>query len=117
MFDFWYTIHRARGIDKESLKGVSMLLSPCGINCEECPVKNECEGCNACGGKPFYLKDFGVDVCPMFDCAVNKKGYKTCGECPELPCQIFYDWKDPSMTEEAHLQSIKERVELLKSVQ
>jgi hypothetical protein len=45
---------------------------------------------------------------------VNKKGFKTCAECSELPCQIYYDWKDPSMTDEAHIQSIKDRVLLLK---
>ena len=28
--------------------------------------------------------------------------------------QDLYDWKDPSMTEEAHLQSIKDRAEALK---
>ena len=96
-------------------KGVAMLLAPCGIDCEVCPFKESCGGsCHAIGGKPFYLKDFGVEVCPMFDCAVNKKGYQTCGECSELPCQVFYDWKDPDMTEEAHLQSIKDRVDILK---
>ena len=93
-----------------------MLISPCGIDCEECSFFESCGGCVACEGKPFYLKDFGVDVCLLFDCPVNQKGYTTCGECPELPCQLFYDWKDPEMTEEAHLQSVKDRTESLKSV-
>ena len=92
-----------------------MQMSPCGIDCEECPLKKDCGGsCHDCEGKPFYLKDFGVEVCPLYDCAI-KKGFRTCGECSELPCQLFYDWKDPSMTEEAHLQSVKDRVEALKA--
>ena len=93
-----------------------MSLSPCGINCgefEACKTAG-CGGCHAIQGKPFFLKDFGVEVCPMYDCPVNKKGYKSCAECSELPCQIFYDWKDPSMTDEAHINSINDRVKILK---
>ena len=92
-----------------------MLLSPCGIDCESCEFDDSCSDCHSIEGKPFYLKDFDVDVCPMYDCPVNKKGYKTCAECPELPCQIYYDWKDPSMTDEAHIESINERVKTLKA--
>ena len=92
-----------------------MLLSPCGIDCEKCDYFQSCAGgCRAIKGRPFYLKDFGVEVCPMYDCSVAKKGYKSCAGCHELPCKIFYDWKDPSMTEEAHINSINERVKALK---
>ena len=93
-----------------------MLYAPCGVDCEGCPYQEDCKGsCYACEGKPFYLKDFGVEVCPLYDCAVNQRGYKTCAECEELPCQLYYDWRDPSMTEEAHIQSINERVAGLKA--
>ena len=92
-----------------------MLLSPCGANCESCDYLKDCNGCHAIKGKPFYIKDFGFEVCPMYDCSVNKKGYKSCSECSELPCQIFYDWKDPSMTDEAHINSINERVKNLRN--
>ena len=92
-----------------------MLLSPCGIDCEVCHLKDGCEGgCLGIEGKPFYLKDFGVDVCPMYDCAVNKHKFAHCGECEELPCKIHYDWKDPSMTDDEHLEGIKTRVNILK---
>lgn len=94
-----------------------MSLSPCGIKCgefESCKSAG-CGGCHAIKGKPFFLKDFGMEVCPLYDCPVNKKGYHTCAECPELPCKIYYDWKDPSMSEEAHINSINERVKVLKS--
>ena len=91
-----------------------MLLSPCGIDCETCEFAESCGGCFAIKGKPFYLKDFGMEVCPLYDCPVNQKGYKSCAECPDLPCQLFYDWRDPSMSEEAHINSINARVEALK---
>ena len=91
-------------------------LSPCGINCEVCGYKDECgETCHNIKGKPCYIKDFGINVCPMYDCAVNKKGYKTCGECPELPCKTYYDWKDLSMTDEEYIKSINDRVSTLKA--
>ena len=64
--------------------------------------------------RPFYLANFGVETCPMYDCPINKKGYKSCAECSELPCKIFYDWRDPSMTDEAFTNSINERVKNLK---
>ena len=93
-----------------------MNFSPCGIDCDTCPLKDQCSGgCFGIEGKPFYLKDFGVEVCPMYDCAVNQKGYKSCGECADLPCQIFYDWKDPSMTDEEHIQGVNDRVAGLKA--
>ena len=48
-----------------------MNLSPCGINCDACPLKEKCgDGCQVCGGKPFYIKDFGVECCPIYDCSV-----------------------------------------------
>jgi len=93
-----------------------MYLSACGVDCEKCPLKDQCGGnCHAVKGVPFFLKDFGVEVCPLYDCAVNKKGLKTCAECAELPCQLFYDWKDPSMSDEEHLKSVEERVGYLKA--
>ena len=91
-----------------------MLLSPCGIDCESCEYAESCSGCFAIEGKPFYIKDFGMEVCPLYDCPVNQKGYKSCGECPDLPCQLFYDWKDPSMSDEEHINSINARVKALK---
>jgi hypothetical protein len=55
-------------------------------------------------------------VCPMYDCAVNKKGFKNCGDCGELPCQLFLNMKDPNSTDEEHQASIGRRVNLLKGV-
>ena len=91
-----------------------MKLSPCGADCESCEHSKICGGCFAKEGKPFYLKDFGFEVCPMYDCSINKNGYKSCAGCPELPCHIFHDWKDPNMTDEAHDNSVNERVKALK---
>jgi hypothetical protein len=91
-----------------------MTLALCGIDCESCDSFDSCGGCYKIEGKPFYIKDFGMEVCPLYDCPVSKKGYKSCAECSELPCQLFRDWKDPSVSDEVHLNSINERVRILK---
>ena len=92
-----------------------MLLSPCGADCESCDYLGSCGGCRATKGKPCYIKGVGMEVCPLYDCPVNKKGYGSCSKCSELPCKIFYDWKDPNMTDEAFLNSVNERVKALKN--
>ena len=94
-----------------------MSLAPCGINCGEYEAckKAGCSGCHSIQGKPFYLKDYSVETCPLYDCPVNQKGFQTCAECSELPCKIYFEWKDPSMTEEEHIHSINERVKVLKA--
>ena len=93
-----------------------MYIAPCGSTfCVKCEQREACGGCCHAGkGKPFYISNFNVETCPIYDCAVNKKGYKTCAECPELPCQIIYGWRDPSNTEEEHRHSVEINVERLK---
>jgi len=89
-----------------------MLLSTCGLVCDECEFFNKtCTGCINVKGSTFWAKEMMPSkVCPMYDCAVNKKGFKDCGGCPELPCKLFLDMKDPDSTEEQHKASIGIRV-------
>jgi len=80
--------------------------------CDECEFFNKtCTGCINVKGSTFWAKEMMPSkVCPMYDCAVNKKGFKDCGGCPELPCKLFLDMKDPDSTEEQHKASIGIRV-------
>ena len=50
----------------------------------------------------------------QFDCSINKKGFSSCGDCSELPCQKYNDLRDPSIPEEEHIASIGKRVKILK---
>lgn len=93
---------------------MALALSPCGINCGTCHYGESCGGCQAIQGKPFYIKDFGIEVCPLYECPVSKKGYQTCADCTELPCKLYQDWRDPSMSDEQHQASIDERVKNLR---
>lgn len=93
-----------------------MNISSCGIDCSVCEHLNvTCLGCKETSGKPFWTKFDGMPpVCPLSDCAA-KRGYKSCGECAELPCKLFLEMKDPHSTDEEHQEGIKTRVGNLKS--
>jgi hypothetical protein len=94
-----------------------MILSACGLLCDECEFYNKtCTGCINVKGSTFWAKEMMPSkVCPMYDCAVNKKGYKNCGDCSELPCKLFLDMKDPNCSDEEHRKSIGVRVSRLRA--
>lgn len=94
-----------------------MTLSPCGIDCETCPFyQKDCDGCKAVKGQPFWTEGIFTDgLCPLYNCSVNQKKYETCGSCEQLPCKIYFDLKDPSLSDEEHKASIVKRVETLKN--
>jgi hypothetical protein len=67
-------------------------------------------------GSTFWAKEMMPNkVCPLYDCAVNQKGFHNCGDCSELPCKMFREMKDPNSTEEQHHQSINTRVTALRA--
>lgn len=91
------------------------MLNVCGADCIGCPSLNkECQGnCGAIKGKVYWAKYLGVEVCPVYACVESKK-FNTCGDCDQLPCETWQTLKDPSMTDEQHQKSIRDRVVLLK---
>ncbi len=95
-----------------------MLLSACGLICDECEYYGkECKGCYAVKGQTFWAKEMmPTKTCPLFNCSVNEKGFKSCGNCEELPCKMFREMKDPNSTDEVHQKSLLQRVERLKDL-
>ena len=68
-------------------------------------------------GQTFWaVEHVPAKVCPLFDCSVNKKNIRDCGDCKELPCTMFREMKDPASTEEEHQQGLVDRVTRLKNV-
>ena len=59
----------------------------------------------ACG-KVFHAP--AGKACPIFACCA-KKGCGLCGECGDMPCGVWRDTRDPSMSDEAFEASIRER--------
>ena len=94
------------------------MVSACGLTCTGCQFyKNPCNGCYEVKGKTFWAEELMPNkICILYNCSINEKEYKKCGNCKELPCKKFKELKDPNITEEEHIKSIKERVDLLKSL-
>lgn len=92
------------------------MFSPCGTNCETCyDYRTNCPGCRKAEGKVYWAPYTGLDVCPIYHCCAMKSGYANCGQCSKLPCQLYYDTRDPSVSQEAHEADILLRVSHLKS--
>jgi hypothetical protein len=83
----------------------------CGASCPECNylLAGECAGCSAIKGKVFWAKYFSADVCPIYECVTIKKHLNDCGQCPDMPCNLWRDLKDPHYTDEQHAAGIAER--------
>ena len=95
----------------------AMILSTCGLKCDECEFYNKtCSGCRNVMGATFWaIEMMPAKVCPLYDCAVNQRGHKDCGECAELPCATFLQMKDPATSDEEHQRMIGIRVDLLRA--
>ena len=95
---------------------MNKISSACGVDCIECRfINNECAGCLKVSGRPFWSAEYFADEpCPIYKCAVVEKKFENCGPCSELPCKLFFDLKDPDMSEEEHLKGITKRVDNLK---
>ncbi|MDD3095613.1 MAG: DUF3795 domain-containing protein [Candidatus Neomarinimicrobiota bacterium] len=96
-----------------------MNLASCGLICDECPFfQKECPGCFNTRGQPFWAKDVSEKgICPLFDCAVNQKAYRNCGDCSQLPCAMFLELKDPNISDAEHEKSLKLRIGNLRKSQ
>lgn len=92
------------------------MLSTCGLKCNECEFwEKTCAGCRNVKGSPFWAVEMiPSKVCPLYDCAVNQRGLKDCGDCAELPCASFLQMKDPAISDEEHQRMIGVRVALLR---
>lgn len=95
---------------------IMKILSSCGLLCNECEFYSmQCPGCYRVKGAPFWAAEHTAEgICPLFKCAVVEKKFKSCGECPDLPCELFVRMQDPNTSDEEHQKSLKERVARLK---
>ena len=89
------------------------LISCCGSDCSTCYCYGKmCLGCNAACGKVFHCPE--GEECKIYHCCRTVNGYKSCGECDKLPCDLILNTRDPNMTEEEFMKSVEERVNRLK---
>lgn len=88
-------------------------LSVCGTDCSACGCFGSmCTGCNACEGKVFH----SPEGCAIYDCTVNGKGFRHCGECEAAPCEIWMKTRDPKYSDEEFAENVRMRMEALKKV-
>ena len=94
-----------------------MSLSVCGLICNECEFYNiTCTGCfNVKGSPSWALEMMPEKICPLYNCSVNQKGFRNCGDCQDLPCKLFREMKDPSLSDREHQISLRKRVAALRS--
>lgn len=73
----------------------------CGYSCSGCDhYTNQCPGCEATKGKPFWTAYAGIDQCQIYACCITERKLPHCGKCPELMCERFNRFKeDPSLNE------------------
>ena len=64
------------------------------------------------GGKVFHALE--GKACPIYQCSVSKNKYATCAACDNLPCQIWQDTRDPSLSQEQFDATVHDRVTNLK---
>jgi hypothetical protein len=96
-------------------KGETM-LSKCGVNCSsDCKAYQvDCDGCTELEGKVSWAPFYGKDACPIYECA-NTSGYQSCGECGQAPCSIWYDTKNPDITDAEFEVDIQSRLTNMRS--
>lgn len=98
---------------RQYLDAKKAALSVCGTDCSACYCYGSmCTGCSECEGKVFHAPE--GKACPIYDCSVNQKGLKHCGECSEAPCEIWMRTRDPKYSDEEFAENVKGRVEALK---
>ncbi len=90
---------------------VNRNLAPvCGIYCGTCEyLGRTCRGCGEERGKPFWTTKVNIEVCPLYDCCVNRKHLEHCGWCEELPCPTFTSFHDPALSAEEAKAAVKAR--------
>lgn len=93
---------------------VPLVIARCGLDCRECyAYPEQCPGCEAVVGKPFWTEEVGGETCFIYKCCADK-AHAHCGRCDELPCKAWYELKDPSLSDEEHLRMIEQRANVLR---
>ena len=87
----------------------------CGIYCGECSfLGQQCKGCGYIDGKPFWTSHMPTSICPLHDCCRNQKELEHCGLCADFPCEVFFELRDPNMSDEEFEKSLEDRKTAIK---
>lgn len=93
---------------------MDQIISCCGVVCSECEYyPNDCEGCAAIEGEPFWLEFTDRAVCGIYECCVGQNKRRHCGGCKELPC-ARYEGNDPTKSEAENQADHEKQMEVLR---
>lgn len=93
------------------------VISCCGVVCTDCAYYPEdCKGCPEIEGNAFWLEYTGGSICEIYQCCINDKKRKHCGDCPSLPCRFYTDANDPTKSEEENRQILESQLQQLKGL-
>lgn len=93
---------------------MNKIISCCGVVCSECNYfPNDCSGCPKIKGIAFWLQFTGESICATYHCCIEKKGLEHCGQCLELPCNLYYEGNDPTKTVEENENILKSQLNQL----
>ena len=87
-------------------------LSPCGTDCSACPFHGgPCAGCSEARGRVFHASQ--GKACAIYACCASLR-FAFCASCGQLPCAVWKNTRDPSMTDEQFEESVQARIAALK---
>ncbi|NLV28095.1 MAG: DUF3795 domain-containing protein [Methanomicrobiales archaeon] len=87
-----------------------LIPTVCGMYCDECDhYEQDCQGCDESEGTIFWNEYVDIECCPVYDCCVNKKHLVHCGQCDEMPCERYFRFRDPGVTEEEAKQVLEKQ--------
>lgn len=96
---------------------MKMDMACCGWVCDGCDdYQKNCKGCNSAYGAAPWCKDAGMESCPIYNCCVLEHDFPDCSVCEKLPCELFLNLKDPSVSDEEHRKTLESRLILLKAI-
>ncbi len=93
-------------------KEVAVEINPCGTYCEGCEDNGVvCDGCRNRDGKPIWYDLYGKkEPCEYYTCAKEHQ-YHDCSQCHKVPCNMYFAYPDPNMTDEMKQMWFKLRME------
>ena len=106
------------GIDCDAYSTCDKCSSVCKSMHDVFDLKKPCKGCNEIHEKisrNYIQGKSKLKICPIYECVINKR-YKHCGDCEQVPCDLYYELKDPFINDFIHGLDIEHRVNTLKSM-
>jgi len=90
------------------------MLSSCGLKCiTDCKsYRKECYGCNEMQGRVSWAKRFGSERCAIYNC-VHEKKLTSCGECSQMPCRLWFEVRNPFISDKDFSLMLKTKLDNL----